>query len=375
MPDIFGRHQEDYQSVSAFVEGGQWEARQQAMAQIRPHALHQVHNFNTLGQGIPDMYQRAEPNAQAVGFMTDNLLAIQTMVDEILYLKYRLPDYIHLNMNIPDGADSYGVRIIDRTGRGEFITNTGTDAPVARVSQRLEQQQMYYAGINADYTVEDLRNAMTAGIPLDSAVIEAAVDGALEHMEAVGLSGSTVLPNSPRGLINWATGTGNDQVNLETQPTNETFSNLTGMDIRDVINDDISWVIETTQETLSTNITQGMSIYLPTQQFNRLVTRFVGDNQEVSVMRGIMMDNPWTFRTSSDVQFKSVPELADAGVSSTDRMVIACKDPRVFEMGVSIPPRVLKILDMGRNICAQIEYKFSPLFMKRATTVRYRDAI
>ena len=374
MPDIFGRHQEDYESVAAYVDGGQWEARQQAMAQVRPQSQ-PLHSFDALGHGVPDMYQRAEPNAQAVGFMTDNLLAIQTMVDEILYLKYRLPDYIHLNMNIAEGADSYGVRIIDRTGRGEFITNTGTDAPVARVSQRLEQHNLHYAGIDAEYTVEDLRNAMFAGIPLDSAVIEAAVDGALEHMEAVGLSGSTVLPASPRGLINWATGTGNDQVNLATQGANNTFDDLTGMGIRDVINDDISWVIETTQETLSTNITQGMSIYLPTQQFNRLVTRFVGDNQEVSVMRGILMDNPWTFRTGSEVMFKSVPELNNAGASNTDRMVIACKDPRVFEMGVSIPPRVLRVLDQGRNICAQIEYKFSSMFMKRATTVRYRDAI
>ena len=34
--------------------------------------------------------------------------------------------------------------------------------------------------------------------------------------------------------------------------------------------DDISWVIETSRETFSTNITDGMSVYLPTRQYNRL---------------------------------------------------------------------------------------------------------
>ena len=375
MPDIFGRTETDYASVRAYQEADLWEQRQAALAQERPHA-NPVHNFDALGSGFPNGMERAEPNAQAIGFLTDNLVAIQSMVDEVLYLKYRLPDYVHLNMNIAEGATSYLVKILDRTGRGSFITNFGTDAPVANVSQRQVTHELRYAGIDALYSVEDLRNAMFTGLALDSKVIESAIDGALEHMEAVvllGSAGDDTLPSAIDGLCNYDTGSGN--VNLQTQGSNMTFSDLTGAQIRDLINDDISWVIETTKETFGTNIMDGMCVYFPTQQFNRTATRFVGDNEERSVMRAVQEDNAWTQRTGNPVMFKSVPELDGRGASNTDRMITAVKDSRVFEAGVSISPRVLQVMNKGRYTCAQVEYKFSTLFMKRPTTIRYRDAV
>ena len=87
-------------------------------------------------------FKRQDNNAQVTGYITNSLQAVQTMVDETLYLKYRLPDYMPMNTSIPDGAASYLVRILDRTGRGQFITNFGTDAPVAqRVASAVESQQ------------------------------------------------------------------------------------------------------------------------------------------------------------------------------------------------------------------------------------------
>ena len=223
------------------------------------------------------------------------------------------------------------------------------------------------------YTIEDARRAMRTGVSLSADTIEAAVEGSMDHMEEVGLIGSSELPASPSGILNQATGTG--AVNLATQSSNQTFDDLTGMQIYELIVDDISWVVETSREIFSTNITDGMCIYLPTQQYNRLSTRFLGDNQERSIMRAIMEDNPWTLRTGNGITFLSVPELAGQGASSTDRMIVCVKDSRVFELGVSIMPRVMQVMNKGRYVCAPVEYKFSPIFMKRPTVIRYRDAI
>ena len=52
-----------------------------------------------------------------MGYLTNNLLAIQTMADEIMYTAYRLPQFVYLNTAIPEGATSYGVRVRDRVGR------------------------------------------------------------------------------------------------------------------------------------------------------------------------------------------------------------------------------------------------------------------
>ena len=367
--DIFGRNPEDYQHIRALQKAKVWDRHQEALSARRGGVP--PHSFKALGGGPPAALKRAEPNAQAFGFLTDNLLAIQSMTDEILYTQHRLPNFIYLNMNIEEGAATYAVRVTDYTGEGAFITNDGSDAPNATASQRLVPQALYYAGIDANWTVEDLRKAMTGGFPLDTESIEAAVRGAMNHMERVGLSGDSDI--GATGLVNLSTGTG--EVNLQTQGANEDFDNRSGAQIRNIINDDISWVIETSDETFSSLVMDGMCVYLPVQQYNRLTSRFVGDDEERSVMRAIQEDNPWTHRTGNPVMFKSVQELAGAGASSTDRMITCSMDSRVFEMGVPIAPRVLRILDLGRAVSAQVEYKFSPLFVKRPTVIRYRDNV
>ena len=224
MPDIFGREPEDYAVVRGYQEAGLWEQRQQALAARLPHA-NPTHNFRAMGQ-LPEFYARAEPNAQVIGYIVNSLQAVQTAVDEVLYLKYRLPDYMPMNLDMPEGADSYLVRILDRTGRGQFITNPGTDAPVAGVSQRTENQRLYYAGIDALWTIEDARRSLLSGVALDIRTIEAAVEGAMDHMEAVGLLGTDEVDGAPKGLVNFGTGAG--KVNLQTQDGSMTFDDLTG---------------------------------------------------------------------------------------------------------------------------------------------------
>ena len=377
MPDIWGRNEPDaYSHIAQMRQDGTWDAHQQALSLQRENAP--PHNFDALGRGPGAHLQNRAESAQAIGFITDNLLAIQAMVDEILYTAHRLPDYISLNSAIPEGATSYSVRVTDYTGKGAFITNDGSDAPNATASQRLVPQALHYGGIDANWTVESLRNSMYGGFPLDTESIQAATMGALNHMEEVGLIGDTTIDAT--GLTNLPTA-GVTAVNLQTQAANQTFDDLEASAIRNLINDDISWVIEVSDETLGggwmgPGIDSDMCIYLPVDQYNKLFTRFIGDDENRSVARAIMEDNAWTHRTGNPIMFKSVQELAGAGVGAgVDRMLITSKSPRIFEMGVPIVPRVLRILDKGRSICAQVEYKFSPLFVKRPTVMRYRDAI
>ena len=95
-------------------------------------------------------------------------------------------------------------------------------------------------------------------------------------------------------------------------------------------------------------------------------------------MRGLMEDNPWThFTKGSPLNIARVLELDSASNpgSANDRMITALKHERVAEMGVSIMPRVLRILDMGRVITAQVESKYSNLFVKRPSTMYYLNSI
>ena len=371
MPDIFGNEAEDYTLVRDLQSMNVWDRHQQGQADRRPMS-NPVHDFNALGAGVPVQYQRASEDAQAFGFLTNNMLAIQTQIEEVMYTAYRLPNFIHIKTNVAEGATAYGIRVMDRVGKASRISAPGFEAPSATVSETIVTQNIHWYGLDAEWSIDELRGAMMAGVPLDTESINAAVTGTMETMEAVGLSGGDY---AEKGLLNLPT-SGDDSVNLTTQANSMTFSDLTAEQVRTLIVTEISKLIENSKETLGRNIATGCTVYLPGTQYDLLTSRYVGDNAERTIMRTLMEDNPWTHTTKSPLMIERVLELNNAGVgATTDRMVVALKHERVAEMAVSIMPRVLRILDKGRVVTAQVEAKFSPLFVKRPKTIYYLDAI
>ena len=369
MADIFGKQPEDYTVVRAMQKASTWERYQKSFIETAASRGIQtgMHDFNALS-----VQHRATQDAQAVGYLTNNLLAIQTMADEIMYTAYRLPEFISINTSVPEGARTYGVRVRDRVGRAQRISAPGFDAPSATSSETIVTQDMHWYGLDAEWSLDELRGAMMAGTPLDTESVAAAVTGTMETMEAVGLTGGGY---AEQGLLNQPL-TGDDAV--RTRDAAATFSGSTVTVVRNEINAEISSVIEDSLETLGRNIQTGMTVYLPGTQYDSLTTRYIGDNAEHTLMASIMRDNPWThFTGGSPLMIQRVLELDSARNpgSATDRMVTTLKDGRICEMGVSISPRVLRIMDMGRVITAQVEAKFSPLFMKRPQNVYYLNAI
>ena len=95
-------------------------------------------------------------------------------------------------------------------------------------------------------------------------------------------------------------------------------------------------------------------------------------------MRGLMEDNPWTFFTNgSPLMIMRLLELDSARNpgSTSDRMITTLKHPRIAEIGVSIMPRVLRIMDEGRVIKAQVESEYAELWVKRPQDVYYLENI
>ena len=367
MPDIFNRTEEDYSYRAALREIGAHERYEQANHARVPHAIPR-HDFNALGAGVPEQYQRASQDQQALGFLTNNLLAIQAMVDEILYTDYRLPSFLSINTNIPEGAGSYGIRVTDRRGKAQRVSGPGWEAPSASASQALVTKELHLYGLDGEWSIDELRGAMMAGIPLDTETVNAAVTGSLEKMEEVGLLGEEGDP----GLL---TLTASDGVVIGTQPEGQTFESMTAVQIRNLINGEMSRIIDDSKETFGRNIRDGMTIYLPGAQYDLLTTKYIGDDAEKTVMRCIREDNPWTHFSGSPIAFERVLELDGRGGSGADRMVVSLKNSRVIEMGVSITPRVLGIMNKGRVYCAQVESKFATPFVKRGNLIRYTDGI
>ena len=378
MPDIFGKEARDYEWVRYLQETGEWDAHQRALQELvrfETNAAVQPHDFTAIGSQR-QMQTRAIEDQTALGFLTNNLLSIQTAIDEIMYTAYRLPEFVSINTSITLGSSEYGVIVRDRVGRAARVSSPGYDAPSATISQGLVTRPLFYYGLDAEWSIQEIRGAQMAGRALDTDSVEAAVMGSLEKLEEVAFTGDRDISGTT-GLVNQpTTGTGTDVV--RTANASNPFASATAEQIRTMITAEISKVIENSAETLGRNISTGMTVYLPGEQYDLLNSRYLGDNAERTVMRGLMEDNPWTYFTNgSPLMVMRLLELDSARNpgSTNDRMITTLKHPRIAEIGVSIMPRVLRIMDNGRVINAQVESEYSELWVKRPQDVYYLESV
>ena len=371
--DIFGRNQRDYKHLHAVKEEGVDPKDYLRSSATRLWGTSaKTHNFAALEPG--SLYTAFEGSAQVLGFVTHNLQAIQSMIDEILYTEYRLPEFIPIKTDVPEGATEYSYRVTDRVGLGSFIDNSGSEAPSANVATRLVPYILQYAGIVAEWTVEDLRRAMFSGVPLDTETVEAATMGAMDHIEMVGLSGDA--SRNFTGLINQSAATSPtaNQVPLSTI-SGGSFASQEPDDLLATLQAEVVGFINDSKEVFGRTLREGFTIYLPLSQAAVVRHKRLPD-LNMSVWEYFVNNNAWTHYTGNQPQLKWLAELEDAGDgTNVDRMIIGLNHNRVMEMAMPISPRVLTISDKGFTICAPLEYKVSGLNVKRTRGLRYVDGV
>lgn len=374
MADIFGREMQDYKHLQYLESSGRLAVAKQEWAQQRGYPPHDFNALDTF-QAMP-FFTRVEENAQAVGFLTNNLQAIMAIVDEVLYTRDRLTEMIPLAMDVPEGVATYSYRVVDRAGTGRYISFDGTDAPDATISQTLVAYTLEYAGIVPRWTMEDFRRAQVTGLPLDSLTIESGIKGAMNHIEQVAFTGDKSknqvgLTNLPVPTIN-QTPTGN-QVNYIS--TTDQVQSLTADQQITFLQQHTTNIVEDTAEVFGGTIEGDLCIYMPISAAASVANTRVPDTG-MNTWDYFRRNNTWTSYTGREPMLKYLQELDTAGAVSSggnDRYIWALKDRMVMEMAIPIMPRILSILNEGYSVSAPIEYKISGLNVKRPRSITYID--
>lgn len=372
MPDIFGKEHHDYKHRLMLEERGELELAQRAWSR---QSGAPPHNFNALGSFDAGMVTRADMTAQSIGFMTNNLQAVQAQTLEILYTEDRTMEMVPVKTDIPEGYASYSYRVIDRVGRGRFIDFDGSTAPSANVGVRLVSYPLEYAGILAEWTLEDLRRAMVTGIPLDTETIIAAMKGAMDHIESVAFTGDATKDFV--GLTNLPT-TGDNAVSLTTIPAQTGGYIMATSEPNDIaiqLQNLITNLVVNTAEVFGRTIKRGCCVYLPIRQAAKVVNTRLPDIQ-MTIWDFVKTNNSWTNYTGEPLTLKWLAELEDAApMDNQDRMIIAVKEPLVMEMPIPIMPRITQMIPQPYGICGPVEYKIGGLNVKIPTSVQYVDNI
>ena len=366
--DIFGRTEDSYQHLRVLKDKKLFQDHAAGL-KSRDMAM----NFNALGCYRYDQSKRmmhdTGRNALGFGYLTNNLQALNNVIQEVLYLHREPSDFFPVNNNIPEGATTYGYKVSNGYGQANFIDDYGTNSRSFNVSIDTIATKLYLAGSSPSWTIEELRNAMFDGIPLDTLKIEGATQACIDHILSVGLVGDP--SKGFTGLIN------NPDVPLVQEVTADNISVSTN--IVKYINEYVSQVIVNTSEIFGQVIREGLTIYLPVKQFNELSISNMVD-LTITPLQWLKTQNPFTARNGNEIKIVSVPELAGAGlladnVTPADRMIIGFNDQLAMELGNSIQPRIVSFVDHGRYVEAPMEYKISQLSIKHPGAFLYVDGV
>ena len=363
MPDIFGKNPSDYRMIQDLAKKGFLDSHKQHL-EMRGR----THNFDALPSfhnPIPRPFKDTESNAQAMTIATNNLEAMQAQIDEILYSEFRLDKFFPIITSIPEGAATYAYKVINKYGAGKFISNSGRDANDAGISMQSVPYSLSYGGIIPSWTIEDLRAAAFMGVPLDTKTIEAGTTGCLNHIEQVGLNGD--LTYNFNGLIN--------APNIPASGSAKLISNMSADEMVAFIQENVSGIINQTQEIFSTLIKTGMTLYLPIAQEGLIGDTKLAEDASKTVWEYVKINNQWTRRTGLELKLEVVAELAGAGAGATDRALFGFNNEKIMEMAMPIQPRIVKTIETHYGVDSPMEYKISGLNVKHPGGMRYVDSI
>lgn len=320
-----------------------------------------------------DEVMRAEPNSQGVALASNTLEAMNSIVEEVLYLGTRFEKWIPIREKFDPGAETYKTPVWDSVGRGKRYVTGATDVPTAKVRRSDIVGSFYSGAIDVEYSFQEHRAAMFQNIPLEQMLVQAALEGALEHLEIVATLGDPDVHNS-KGLINLPTGPG-EAVLADTLASK--LGAMTGLQMLQFLQNATTKLIVDSKEVITKPSFMGdLSWYFPTEVYDLVTNTPIGDNVDKTVWNFYMSNNSWKKRTGKDPMINSVVELAGAGANgSTDRGVLTVKSERVMCMNIPMMPTIVRYEILGRVIKYLLDYRYGELDIYRPTLINYYDNI
>jgi len=120
--------------------------------------------------------------------LSQELEALETTVYETFYAETKGRTFVPVN-NQYSGADTISYKMWDRFGMAKAIANYADDVPMVSITANKTSITPKPYAIGYQYSIQDLKNAAFAGIPLDTMDAQAALQGFEILVDDVALMG------------------------------------------------------------------------------------------------------------------------------------------------------------------------------------------
>lgn len=310
---------------------------------------------------------------QALGFLTPQLLRINTEID---YQQYPSFDYSRLlYVNTDGGMWSRGSVFYsgDVAGRAEWLAGNSFDMPYADISTTQFLQENHLAGIGYEWFRQELEQAAMMGRDLGAEKARAArlvAESRIYNLVFRGDSTKTGQVNITTGLINNASvpaaNVAADGTGSATAWTTKTPDQI----LRDV-NEALFAPYNATGETIRAN-----TLLLPTTRLQYITGLKLGTASDTTVLEFLRQTNGYTAETGQPLTIIGSRELETAGASSTKRMVAYANDRSVVQLYLPGPHEFFPVYQKGAFVWEVPGlFNYGGVEFRRPKGAVYRDGI
>lgn len=243
---------------------------------------------------------------------------------EVLYPDLEGSKFVPVNTAIPPGAETYVTRAYDKAGQAQIIKSYSDAVPRSDVKGVEAVQMLVGLATMYGYTLQELRAAMLAGLPLDvrkamSAryAIELLHDQIIFYGSAVPTSTSTLY-----GITNLSNTTS------FTTYTGAKGSQLWDMKAPDEIVRDLSGIVNTVVRA-TLGVHRPDTILLPLAAYNIAASTRMGDGSNQTILDFFLATNPYC-KTVFPTYRLDQSQSSNWG-GTTGRMIAYCRDPMKLE--------------------------------------------
>lgn len=299
-------------------------------------------------------------DASESAFLSRQLEEVRAKSYDVKYPQLMGREFLPVDNSVPSGAQTVTYYQYDQVGMAKVISDYADDLPRADVIGKEFTSPIRGIGDSYGYSIQEVRAAQMAGVPLEQRKANAARRAVEEKIDKIAQTGDAThnllgflnqpnanvftIPVGVAGFQAWSTKTPDEIVKDLNAVANFSFEATNGVEIAD-------------------------TILLPLAQYSYIASTRMGDGSDTTILDFFMEANPF---------IKTVAPwypLNTAGAGSTTRMVAYRRDPDAVQLIIpqefeQLPPqpRNLEVVTPCHARCGGV-VTYYPM------TITYADAI
>jgi hypothetical protein len=254
-------------------------------------------------------------------FLQRQLEYIRPQVFETAYADIKYATILPVTSEAGPGAQQFTYRVMDSTGKFDFIADNADDLPRSDVSQ--VEKSIYFRSIGGSfgYTVQELRAAQMANIALESRRAAAVRRAYEEKVEDIAMFGDT--STNLTGFFN------NPTVDVVTADKWFDTASITTAEMLELLNYGSTAIVNASQMK-----EQPDTLLLPWVDYQKVTSTRNSDSSDLTVLEYFLRTNPYIRNVEPILQLDSSKASSRL---STRRMVFYKRDPEKLQLHIPQP--------------------------------------